>query len=154
METLKFETQTEMQHVPFQGAAPAVQALLGDQVDAMMLPVAVAIGQGGRLPILGVATERRFSAIPEVPTLIEQGVNLAGDLWLAILAPPGTPAAVAERIAAETQAFVRAPEALAFFTPNGLVADTQDRERFLTYLGEDDAVWRMRVERLGIRLDD
>ncbi|MGG5811114.1 Bug family tripartite tricarboxylate transporter substrate binding protein [Falsiroseomonas sp. CW058] len=154
METLKFETRTEMQHVPYQGAAPAVQALLGDQVDAMMLPVAVAIGQGGRLPILGVATAQRFSAVPNVPTLTEQGINLAGDLWLALLAPPGTPAAVAERIAQETQAFVRAPEALAFLTPNGLVADRQDRAGFIRYIAEDDAVWRARVERLGIRLDD
>ena len=154
METLKFATRVEMQHVPFQGAAPAVQALLGDQVDAMMLPVAVAIGQGGRLPILGVATAQRFSAIPQVPTLTEQGIALAGDLWMAILAPPGTPLAVAERIAQETQAFVRAPEALAFLTPNGLIADTQDRARFVAYLQEDDAVWRGRVERLGIRLDD
>jgi tripartite-type tricarboxylate transporter receptor subunit TctC len=154
METFKFETQTEMQHVPFQGAAPAVQALLGDQVDAMMLPVAVAIGQGGRLPILGVATAQRFSALPQVPTLTEQGIALAGDLWLAILAPPGTPVAIAERIAQETQAFVRAPEAAGFLTPNGLVADTQDRARFIAYLQEDDLVWRARVERLGIRLDD
>ncbi len=154
METLKFETRTEMQHIPFQGAAPAVQALLGDQVDSMMLPVAVAIGQGGRLPICGVATAQRFSAIPTVPTLREQGIDLAGDLWLAILAPPGTPTGVAERIAQETQAFVRAPAALDFLTPNGLVADTQDRAAFLRYLMEDDAVWRARVERLGIKLDD
>ena len=154
METLKFETRTEMQHIPYQGAAPAVTALLSDQVDSMMLPVAVALGQGGRLPILGVATAQRFSAVPMVPTLTEQGINLAGDLWLAILAPPGTPEGAAERIAQETQAFVRAPDAGAFLTPNGLVADTQDRARFLAYLREDDAVWRARVERLGIKLDD
>ncbi|WP_439551097.1 Bug family tripartite tricarboxylate transporter substrate binding protein [Falsiroseomonas sp.] len=154
METMKFETRTEMQHIPFQGAAPAVQALLGDQVDAMMLPVAVAIGQQGRLPVLGVATAQRFSAIPQVPTLTEQGINLAGDLWLAILAPPGTSTAIAERIAQETQAFVRTPAALEFLTPNGLLADTQDRARFISYLAEDDAVWRARVERLGIKLDD
>lgn len=154
METLKFETRTEMQHIPFQGAAPAVTALLSDQVDSMMLPVAVALGQGGRLPILGVATAQRFSAVPQVPTLLEQGINLAGDLWLAILAPPGTPEGVAERIAQETQAFVRAPDAGTFLTPNGLLADTQDRSRFLAYLREDDAVWRARVERLGIKLDD
>lgn len=154
METFKFETRTEMQHVPFQGAAPAVQALLGDQVDAMMLPVAVALGQGGRLPILGLATSRRFSAVPAVPTLTEQGIPLAGDLWLSILAPPGTPAAVAERIAEETQGFVRTPEAASFLTQNGLVADIQDRASFIAYLREDDLVWRARVERLGIRLDD
>ncbi|WP_426958620.1 Bug family tripartite tricarboxylate transporter substrate binding protein [Muricoccus radiodurans] len=154
METLKAQERFEAQHVPFQGASPAVAALLADQVDSMMLPVAVAVSQGGRLPILGVATAQRFPAVPDVPTLREQGIDLSGDLWLAILAPPGTPAMIAERIAEETQAFVRAPEAPNFLIPNGLVADTADRARFIAYLQEDDAVWRARVERLGIRLDD
>ncbi|MBV1796490.1 tripartite tricarboxylate transporter substrate binding protein [Siccirubricoccus sp. G192] len=154
METFKFETGTEMQHVPFQGAAPAVTALLSDQVDSMMLPVAVALSQGGRLPILGVATARRFPAVPQVPTLTEEGINLTGDLWLSILAPPGTPEPIAERIAQETQAFVRKPEALDFLTPNGLIADTAERRRFITYLQEEDAIWRARVARLNVRLDD
>ena len=154
METFKFETGTEMQHVPFQGAAPAVTALLSDQVDSMMLPVAVALSQGGRLPILGVATARRFPAVPQVPTLVEEGIDLSGDLWLSILAPPGTPEPIAERIAQETQAFVRKPEALDFLTPNGLIADPADRARFIAYLQEEDAVWRARVARLNVRLDD
>jgi tripartite-type tricarboxylate transporter receptor subunit TctC len=154
METFKFQTQTEMQHVPFQGASPAVAALLADQVDSMMLPVAVALGQGGRLPILGVATAQRFPAIPQVPTLTEQGVALTGDLWLSILAPPGTPAVIADRIAEETQAFVRTPEALAFLTQNGLIADIADRQRFIAYLQEEDLIWRERVARLNVRLDD
>ena len=154
METFKHETQTAMQHVPFQGASPAVAALLGDQVDAMMLPVAVALGQGGRLPILGVATARRFPAIPEVPTLAEQGVDLSGDLWLSILAPPGTPDAIADRVSQETQAFVRAPEARDFMTQNGLIADVADRRQFIAYLQEEDAIWRARVARLNVRLDD
>jgi tripartite-type tricarboxylate transporter receptor subunit TctC len=154
METFKGEMRLDMQHVPYQGAAPAVQALLADQVDAMMMPVAVALGQQGRLPILGVATAQRFVSIPNVPTLNEQGINLTGDLWMGILAPPGTPAAIADRVAQETQAFVRTPEGAAFLTQNGLVADTADRARFITFLQEDDAVWRARVERLGIKLDD
>ncbi len=154
METLKHQARFEAQHVPFQGASPAVAALLSDQVDCMMLPVAVAVSQGGRLPILGVATAQRFPAVPQVPTLAEQGIDLTGDLWLALLAPPGTPEVVAERIAAETQAVVRAPAALDFLTPNGLVADTDDRARFIARLQEDDALWRARVARLGIRLDD
>ena len=154
METFKFETRTEMQHVPFQGAAPAVAALLADQVDAMMLPVGVAVAQGGRLPILGVATAARFPAVPNVPTLTEQGVPLASDLWLAILAPPGTPAEIADRVARETNAFVGTPAAAEFLVANGFIPDTADRQRFIAYLAEEDALWRVRAERLGVRLDD
>ena len=154
METFKFETRTEMTHVPFQGAAPAVAALLADQVDAMMLPVGVALTQGGRLPILGVATAQRFPGAPNVPTLTEQGVALASDLWLGILASPGTPSDIADRIARETNAFVSAPGGAEFLVPNGFIPDTADRRRFIAYLQEEDALWRVRAERLGVRLDD
>jgi tripartite-type tricarboxylate transporter receptor subunit TctC len=154
MESFKAETHVAMEHVPYQGAAPAVAALLADQVDAMMLPVGVALSQGGRLKILGIASEVRFPATPEVPTLREQGFQLAGDLWLALLAPPGTPEAVAERVALDVGRFIATPEAGAFLTPNGLVADTADRRRFIAYLEEDDRVWKGRVERLGVRLEE
>ena len=47
-----------------------------------------------------------------------------------------------------------APEAAEFLTPNGLVADTADRRRFIAYLEEDDRAWKARVERLGVRLEE
>jgi tripartite-type tricarboxylate transporter receptor subunit TctC len=154
METFRAEHGLDMQHVPFQGSASAVAALLAEQVDSMMAPVGVAIAQGGRVSILGVATAFRFPAAPEVATLTEQGIPLVGGLWVALLAPPGTSVAVAERMAVEVHAIISTAEAAAFLGANGLVPDTQDRMRFLDYLREEDAVWRARVERLGIRLDD
>jgi tripartite-type tricarboxylate transporter receptor subunit TctC len=119
-----------------------------------MAPVGLAVAQGGRLPILGVAAARRFPGAPEVATLAEQGFPLAGDLWVALLAPPGTPGAVAERMAAEVHAVISTAEAADFLVATGLVPDTQDRTRFLAYLRDEDAVWRARVGRLGIRLDE
>jgi len=154
MESFKGQTGIEMQHVPFQGASPAVAALLADQVDCMMLPVGVALSQGGRLKVLGIASGARFPAAPSVTTLTEQGIALAGDLWLALLAPPGTPDAIADRISQEVQGFVTAAAAAEFLTPNGMVADPMDRRRFITYLSEEDRVWKGRAERLGIRLDE
>ncbi|WP_084698410.1 Bug family tripartite tricarboxylate transporter substrate binding protein [Muricoccus aerilatus] len=154
MESFKAETGTEMQHVPFQGASPAVAALLADQVDCMMLPIGVALSQGGRLPVLGIASATRFPAAPEVSTLTEQGIPLAGDLWLALLAPPGTPAAVADRISAAVQGFVAGPGAAGFLTPNGMVADPMSRDDFIAYLASEDRIWKARVERLGVRLDE
>ncbi len=154
MESFKAETRIAMEHVPYQGAGPAVAVLLAEQVDSMMLPVGVALSQGGRLKILGIASDARFPATPDVPTLREQGIELAGDLWLALLAPPGTPEAVAERLAQEVGRFVSAPEAADFLTPNGLVADTADRPRFISYLEQDDRAWKARVDRLGDRLEE
>jgi tripartite-type tricarboxylate transporter receptor subunit TctC len=87
MESFKAETRIAVEHVPYQGAGPAVAALLADQVDSMLLPVGVALSQGGRLKILGIGSHARFPAAPDVSTLREQGIELAGDLWLALLAP-------------------------------------------------------------------
>ncbi|CAA9246550.1 MAG: hypothetical protein AVDCRST_MAG04-1890, partial [uncultured Acetobacteraceae bacterium] len=87
-------------------------------------------------------------------TLAEQGFPLAGDLWVALLAPPGTPGAVAERMAAEVHAIISTAEAADFLVATGLMPDTQDRTRFLAHLRDEDAVWRARVGRLGIRLDE
>ena len=129
-------------------------ALLAEQVDSMMAPVGLAIAQGGQSSILGVATADRFPGAPEVATLAEQGFSLVGDLWVALLAPPGTPVAVAERMAVKVHAIISTEEAAAFLVATGLVPDAQGRTRFLDYLREEDAVWRARVERLGIRLDD
>ncbi|MBX6740784.1 MAG: tripartite tricarboxylate transporter substrate binding protein [Acetobacteraceae bacterium] len=154
METFKAETGIELQHVPFQGASPAVSALISNQVDAMMLPIGVAKAQGGRLRILGLAARTRFPGAPEVPTLVEQGFQLDADLWLGILAPPGTPEAIADRISEAVQSFVRAPEAAEFLTPNGLIADTLDRAGFVAFIKADNARWRERAERLGVKLDE
>jgi tripartite-type tricarboxylate transporter receptor subunit TctC len=152
MESFKAETRIALEHVPYQGAGPAVAALLADQVDSMMLPVGVALSQGGRLKILGIASHARFPAALDVPTLREQGIELAGDLWLALLAPPGTPEAVAERLAQEVGRFVSAPEAADFLTPNGLVADTADQARFIAYLELDfGAFWGIKQRRTSVR---
>jgi tripartite-type tricarboxylate transporter receptor subunit TctC len=88
MEGVKAGTRIALEHVPYQGAGPAVGALLAEQVDLIMLPVGVALSQGGRLKILGIASHARFPAAPDVPTLRERGIELASNLWLSLLARP------------------------------------------------------------------
>ena len=69
MESLKAETRIALEHVTYQGAGPAVAAPLADQVESTLLPVGVALSQGGRLKILGIASHARFPATPDVSTL-------------------------------------------------------------------------------------
>ena len=153
METFAAETGIELTHVPYQGAAPAIQALVAEQVDAFMVPIGVATAQAGRVRILGLVHPQRFAGAPEVPTFAEQGFGLAGDLWFGILAPPGTPAPVVERIAREMHAIATSPEAPGFLTANGYVVDPADRAGFLAHVQADDARWRERARRLGVVLD-
>jgi tripartite-type tricarboxylate transporter receptor subunit TctC len=153
METFAAESELRLQHVPFQGAAPAVQALIANQVDAFMLPISVAMAQGTLVRTLGIVNPQRFVGAPTVPTFAEQGFGLAGDLWFGVLAPPATPDVITNRIAGEMHAIANSAEAAAFLTPNGFVADPADRAGFVAHVAADDVRWKARARRLGVVLD-
>ncbi len=100
-------------HVPYQGAAPALNALLGSQVDLMMTGALSADNQrkAGKAKVLGVSGAQRLPAIPDVRTFAEQGVQDAhGGSWYGMLAPAGIPAAVRDKLATEIVTIVKAPE--------------------------------------------
>jgi len=102
----------QMVHVPFQGAAPAITAIAADEVQAMMVPLSVAIPQaaGGKVKILGITTSQRFASAPEIPTFQEQGYAVVMNGWHLIVAPKKTNAVVLQTLnqslnkALETQA--------------------------------------------------
>lgn len=82
----------QMVHVPFQGASPAITAIAADEVQAMMVPLSVAIPQaaGGKVKILGITTSQRFASAPEIPTFQEQGYTVVMNGWHLIVAPKKT----------------------------------------------------------------
>ena len=82
-------------HVPYKGAAPAAQDLAAGHVSMMFDVVSLALGpiQAGRVRPLGVATKQRVAVLPDVPTMIEQGMPVEVGAWFGFLAPAGTPPA-------------------------------------------------------------
>ena len=99
-EQFKQATGIEGVHVPFQGAAPAITAIAGGQVDAFMVPLTVAIPQskGGRVRLLGVTTALRVATAPDIPTLSEQGVAVVSGGWHVLMVPRATPADVVTQL--------------------------------------------------------
>jgi tripartite-type tricarboxylate transporter receptor subunit TctC len=94
-------TGTTLTFVPFRGAGPAMQAMLGGQVDLMILQAAAALPQAraGSVKILANLSPRRSSVIPEVPTSDEGGVpGLYAPGWFALFAPKGTPREIIARL--------------------------------------------------------
>ncbi len=93
MEQLKQSTGTDMLHVPFKGAAPAMTALISDTVQAFIAPLSLAVpySADGRVKMIAVTSAKRQDVAPQVPTLAEQGipVDIAG--WNILTAPAGTP---------------------------------------------------------------
>jgi tripartite-type tricarboxylate transporter receptor subunit TctC len=112
-EALEEKTGTTFNHVPFDGANPAVTSLLGGHIEAVSVSPAEVSSQlaAGQLRMLAVMAEQRSKTFPDVPTLKEKGVDLSVATWRGIVVPKKTPAAVvdtlrtASKAAAEDQAF-------------------------------------------------
>src|SRR6516165_10559724 len=102
-----------MVHVPYRGTGPALNDLIGGQVDCMITELATAykLHTGGKARILAVATERRLDDLPDIPTVIEAGVpGFLSDTWNAISAPPKTPAAIIAKLNRAVNATLDEPE--------------------------------------------
>lgn len=99
-EQFKQTTGIDGVHVPFQGAAPAITAVAGGQVDAFMVPLTVAVPQAksGRVRLLGVTTAQRVTTSPDIPTLSEQGVAVVSGGWHVLVVPKATPAEVVAQL--------------------------------------------------------
>ena len=103
-ELLKQVTGTQMAHIPYKGAGPAVQDLMAGQVDLFITTPASVIGQikGDKLKALAVTSSVRLSALPNVATVGEQGIkNFNIDSWFALYAPVGTPPEVIKKLNTE-----------------------------------------------------
>ena len=85
---------------PYRGAAPALNDLLGGHIDAMFdaMPVMAVQAKAGKVTPLAVTGAKRSFALPEVPTIRESGLDYLINGWYGILAPPGTPAAIVQKL--------------------------------------------------------
>lgn len=103
-ELLKIEGNApQHDHVPYQGSAPAMQDLLGGQIESLLDPVTTNVGQlkAGSLRALAVSTPQRLPALPNIPTFAELGYpKLTGSQWLGLSAPKNMPAAIVQRLTA------------------------------------------------------
>jgi tripartite-type tricarboxylate transporter receptor subunit TctC len=97
-------------HVPYTGMAPALTALMAKQVDIMLVAVGGAAQYRSKLKFFGVSSAQRVAAIPDVPTLKEQGLDIVGEAWMGVLAPPGTPAAATAALAKAVGEVTATPE--------------------------------------------
>jgi len=113
MEMFKQQTGTQFTHVPYKGSAPAVQDLLGGQIPLMFLDLAAGAPQikSGKLRALAVASDKRISALPDLPTVAESGVpGFEAWAWQVLAVPETTPRPIVDRLNAEFRKAVSLPE--------------------------------------------
>lgn len=112
-EQLKLLANIDMLHIPFKGGAPALSALMGEQVQLIVFAAGagVPLVQSGKIKALAVSGKRRSSALPGVPTMAEAGYpQLDSGAWIGLLGPSGTPAPVIARLNAEIAKALKDPE--------------------------------------------
>ncbi len=116
-ELLKIEGKApQHDHIPYQGSAPAMQDLLGGQIDGVFDPVTTNVAQlkAGSLRALAVSTPARLPALPNIPTFAELGYpKLTGSQWLGLSAPKGLPAPIAQRLTALIPEILAKPDVMA-----------------------------------------
>ena len=143
-EFLKAHTGTFMVHIPYRGAAPALNDLMGGQIQLFFDAASGLIGPGksGTVRIIGVASDRRLPAAPDVPTFIEQGLaGFTGSTWAGVLAPAGTPREIVRRIADEVARIVRMDDVKARLEAMGTIPVGGSPEEFERFLAAETAKW-------------
>jgi tripartite-type tricarboxylate transporter receptor subunit TctC len=153
IELLQLRAGVKLTHVPYRGTGAAIQDLLSGQVQAMIQAMATGASliTSGQMRAIGVAAERRLSALPDVGTLREQGVDLLASFWWGVLGPPGmAPDAVARLDAALAEAM--ASESVAPRLPGlGLEPMGLGPAAFRDFLAAETARWREVVQVAGIK---
>ena len=154
-ELLMLTTGVKMIHVPYKGTAPALLDLSGGQVSVMldtpgsMLPHA----RAGKIRALAMASEKRVAVAPELPTLVESGVNVVGGTWVGILAPAGTPRDVVNFLSKEMQAAVRKPELRERFTTLGIDPAGSTPEEFTKFLKHEVDKWGKVIRAANVKIE-
>lgn len=147
------ETGTKMLHVPFKGAGPGVLALLGGQVDLMMVPIAVAPQHRGKLKVYGITPGQRVESMKDVPTLSEQGINVAGASWIGVVAPPATPAAVVNTVSAALREVIASPELQPRLREIGMTPISMSPAEFAKFYADEYHRWGDVIRAANIRVE-
>lgn len=145
-----------MQHVPYKGSSPALTDLLGGQVQLMFdsLPSSQPFIKAGTLKAIAVTTQRRSSALPNVPTIVESalpGFNFS--TWYGMWAPASTPPAIVEKLSTEISQITRLPEVRERFLALGAEPVGNTAEEFSTFNKSELAKWARIVRQSGARVD-
>ncbi|WP_119155125.1 tripartite tricarboxylate transporter substrate binding protein [Caldimonas tepidiphila] len=155
-ELLKSMTGTQMVHIPYKGAAPALTDLMGGQVQLFLDAASGLINPGkqGKVRLIGVASEQRLPALPEVPTFIEQGVTgFTGSTWAGMLAPAGTPKEVVQRMSEEVARIVRLDDVKSRLEAMGTIPVGSTPEAFERFIAEETGKWGKVIRDAKVSVD-
>jgi tripartite-type tricarboxylate transporter receptor subunit TctC len=154
-ELFKMLTGTDMVHVPYRGAAPALTALLGGQVQVFFSPLSTAVEnvKAGKVRALAVTTANRSDALPDVPTMMEFVPGYEAANWYGIVAPRNTPAEIVAKLNREINAVLADPGMRARIADIGETVHSGSPADFAKTIAEETDKWGKVVTFSGAKVD-
>jgi tripartite-type tricarboxylate transporter receptor subunit TctC len=153
-EMLKAKAGIELTHVPYKGLEPALQDLLGGQVDVMfhVAPDTLEYIQSGKLKALGVAAESRIPELQSVSAIAEILPGFAAATWYAVVAPPKTPPTIAEKLSQAIVEAIRSPDVAERFRAGGMRSVGTTPQETAAFLQQEADRWREVIVKAGVKL--
>ena len=151
-ELLKSMAGIEIVHVPYKGAAPAMNDLIGGHIPMMFdnMPAVLPQVQAKLINAIAIAGAKRASAMPDVPTVAESGfAGFEASSWFGLVAPAKTPASVLAKLQGEVEAILEMPDVRRRLTELGAEPGTISGEAFGNYLAEETAKWSRIIRTSG-----
>jgi tripartite-type tricarboxylate transporter receptor subunit TctC len=149
-------TGAPLKHVPYRGSSGAASDLVAGVVESSFAGVPNALAQvpAGRLRALAVTTAKRIPQLPEVPTMQEAGVpGYDASVWLALLAPAGTPPEIVHRLNAEVAKLMASPDTRKTLMDAGVEPAPSTPEAMSDYMAQELARWGKLVKETGIKIE-
>jgi tripartite-type tricarboxylate transporter receptor subunit TctC len=156
IELFKLRSNTDIVHVPYRGGGPAVVDLVGGRIDLLFasMPEVQAHVQSGKLKVIGVTSPQRAPAMPDVPTVVEKGLQgYEAFAWFGVVAPAGVPRDLLGKISGDMVAALTADDVRARLTEAGMDVAGTTPEEFGAFLDREHARWSEVVRTVNIRIE-
>jgi tripartite-type tricarboxylate transporter receptor subunit TctC len=155
-ELFKSMTKTDMVHIPFKGAGPAITDVLAGR-SQMIFATALSVKayiDANRLRPLGVTTLKRMDTMPNLPTIAESGVpGFEASTWHGMVAVNGTPRAVQQKLNVEVNAVLKDPQVAKFLESQGAIIEGGSAEKFAAHIKAEIPKWAKVIKDSGARAD-
>lgn len=153
-EMLRHAAGVQITHVPFNGSAPALNAVLGGHVQWMFDSGRVNQHvKAGKLNLIAVATEKRLPDFPDVPTLAELYLGFAASGWHGIAAPPGTPKAIVDKLNGAIGRALQTPDVRATLARASLIPYVATPDEYAAFVATESKKWSEIIRKSNVKAE-
>jgi tripartite-type tricarboxylate transporter receptor subunit TctC len=154
-ELLKTVAGIDIVHIPYKGAAPAMNDLLAGTIPMMFdnMPAVLPQVQGGSIDAIAVAGEKRADALPDVPTVAETLPGFVASAWFGLVAPAKTPAPIREILIKELDGILKLPDVRKRFSDLGAEPGSFAGDAFGSFLADETVKWAKIIQASGATTD-